>query len=325
MKMVAAAFAIAIGLILVNLTGALEFGFYKNKCMLTDVEDTVFRVVQRRFRQDPTIAAALVRMHFHDCFVNGCDASILLDGSSSEKTATPNLSVRGYEVIDEAKSILERACEGVVSCADIIAIAARDAVTLSGGGRYNVETGRKDGLESLASKVDLPSPKFSVSQSIDAFEKQGLNVTDMVYLLGGHTIGVTHCSLFRDRLYNFENTTKPDPTMDEALRDKLIEICPQDPSNNTEVNLDQDPSSAFKVDTSFYKQIILRRGILQLDQATAIDPLTKDIVASIANSNDFNFKFGQAMVKMGAIITDSPKEIRKSCSVINSASNNFLF
>jgi hypothetical protein len=64
-------------------------------------------------------------------FFQGCDASILLDETSSiqsEKTAGPNdNSVRGYEVIDKAKSKVEKICPGVVSCADIIAVAARDA------------------------------------------------------------------------------------------------------------------------------------------------------------------------------------------------------
>lgn len=64
----------------------------------------------------------------------GCDGSILLDDTSSftgEKTAGPNSgSVRGYNVIDDIKSEVEDACPGVVSCADIVAIAARDSVVL---------------------------------------------------------------------------------------------------------------------------------------------------------------------------------------------------
>lgn len=64
--------------------------------------------------------------------LQGCDASILLDDTANftgEKTARPNSnSVRGFEVIDSIKSQLENSCPGIVSCADILAVAARDSV-----------------------------------------------------------------------------------------------------------------------------------------------------------------------------------------------------
>lgn len=62
----------------------------------------------------------------------GCDASVLLDDTSSftgEKSAGANVnSLRGFEVIDDIKTKVEAACPGVVSCADILAISARDSV-----------------------------------------------------------------------------------------------------------------------------------------------------------------------------------------------------
>ncbi|KAK8550782.1 hypothetical protein V6N13_119284 [Hibiscus sabdariffa] len=320
----AAGFYLALGVILVNFPGqcdaALQVGFYKGKCNSRNVEGIVFSVVERRMNEAKGIAAALIRLHFHDCFVKGCDASILLDGNSCEKNATANQSVRGYDVIDEAKELLEEACEGVVSCADIIAIAARDAVQLSGGGRYEVQTGRRDGTESLASNVDLPSPSFSVSQSADAFKNKKIGLEDMVLLLGGHTIGFTHCSFIEDRLYNFGGSGKADPTMDPALVKKLIVICPKNSTANAPVSLDQNPASTFVFDNSFYNQTQHRRGVLRIDQELALDPLTSNTVASLITGNDFLARFGQAMVKLGAVevLTYPQGEIRKSCRVVNS-------
>lgn len=63
----------------------------------------------------------------------GCDGSILLDPSptiDSEKNAFANVqSLRGFEVVDEIKQAVDQACgKPVVSCADILAVAARDSV-----------------------------------------------------------------------------------------------------------------------------------------------------------------------------------------------------
>lgn len=61
--------------------------------------------------------------------LQGCDGSVLLNStqdSQAEKDAIPNLSLRGYQIIDRAKSAVEKACPGVVSCADIVALVARD-------------------------------------------------------------------------------------------------------------------------------------------------------------------------------------------------------
>ncbi|KAL5579765.1 hypothetical protein UlMin_012207 [Ulmus minor] len=317
---------------------ALQNGFYAKKCFSggssggllfgstspatpVDVEQTVRNKVTEAFKSDSTIVAALLRLQFHDCFVTGCDASILLEGPSSERTAPPNLSVRGYDLIETIKQALEAKCPGVVSCADIIAMATRDAVNLASNGvvKYNVQTGRKDGLISLASNVDLPSPSISVDQSIAAFAKKGISPDDMVYLLGGHTVGIAHCALFQDRLYNFQNSGKPDPTMNQTLVEKLKVECPQGSSGGSTVNLDQGPGSSLIVDKSYYQQLLLKSGILQIDQELFLHARTNATVVALTNgAEDFNVKFGEAMVKLGAIIiTGARGQIRNTCSKVN--------
>lgn len=65
-------------------------------------------------------------------YIKGCDASILLDDRLNfvgEKNAGPNKnSVTGFAMIDSIKSQVESSCPGVVSCTDILAVAARDSV-----------------------------------------------------------------------------------------------------------------------------------------------------------------------------------------------------
>lgn len=189
-------------------------GFYSTTC--PRAEAIVRSTVRAHLSADRTLAAGLLRMHFHDCFVQGCDGSILIDGPSSEKTAPPNLSVRGYEVIDDAKTQLEAACPGVVSCADILALAARDAVALvvkkrlihssidwfdsdfirpvfsgglqTGGPSWGVPTGRRDGRVSSASDVNLPSFTDSVDSQKLQFSQRGLTTKDLVTLSGKHPL-----------------------------------------------------------------------------------------------------------------------------------------
>ncbi|KAL5724261.1 peroxidase [Ranunculus cassubicifolius] len=298
-------------------SGVLQVGFYHGKCGNQDVESIIRSVISARFLTNPRIVAALLRIQFHDCFVRGCDASILLDGFSSEKTSPPNLSLWGFDIIDQAKAAVESVCPGVVSCADIIALATRDAVYMSGGlsWRYDVPTGRRDGLISLARNVDIPTPTMSVSESILRFARKGLAPTDMVVLLGGHSVGVTHCSVIQDRLYNFRNTGQPDPTMDPLLAMGLRLRCPREASHNNTVDLDQNFFSSTMVDSSYYKQIKMNRGVLRIDQELAWDPLTSSVVTSLANAFNFPSLFGDAMVKLGSIevLTGWQGEIRRNC------------
>ncbi|CAK7341601.1 unnamed protein product [Dovyalis caffra] len=289
----------------------LRVGFYKPTC--PEAESIIFQAVQKRLNTDKSVTAALLRMQFHDCFVRGCDASILIDSTSqnqAEKDAGPNQTVREYKLIDEIKKALEAKCPSKVSCADIITVATRDAVVLAGGPNYTVPTGRRDGLVSKAGDVNLPGPQVTVSQAFQFFKARGLTLDEMVTLLGAHTVGVAHCSFFSERLQN-------DPSMDAQLAAKLSSICAH---SNTDPTVFLDQGTGFAVDNEFYKQLLLKRGIMQIDQELAQHASTSGFVSRFArDGNGFKQSFGNAMMKMGSIgvLVGNEGEVRKNCRVFN--------
>jgi len=303
--------------------GQLKNGFYSQSC--PNAETIVQGLVRARFSRDPSITAALTRMHFHDCFVQGCDASLLIDPSTTnqetEKTAGPNGSVRGFDLMDEIKTALEAQCPNTVSCSDIITLATRDSVLLGGGPSYTVPTGRRDGF--VSNKLDaeriLPGPALPVSDMVTFFANKGLNVFDGVALLGAHTVGNGFCGNFVDRLNNFQGTGQPDPTMDLGLAARLRNTCSAGGSQFAA--LDQStPLAPFSFDNLFFAQIRERKGVLLLDHLLATDPATSGVVFQYASNNElFKRQFAIAMVKMGAIdvLTGTAGEIRKNCRAFN--------
>ncbi|KAF4384906.1 hypothetical protein F8388_010504, partial [Cannabis sativa] len=298
-------------------------GFYLRTC--PRAESIVRSTVESHFRSDPTVAAGLLRMHFHDCFVQGCDASVLIDGLGTEKTALPNLGLRGYEVINDAKSKLEAACPGVVSCADILALAARDGVVLSRGLTWAVPTGRRDGRISSASEAaNLPGFTDSIDDQKLKFAAKGLTPKDLVTLVGGHTIGTTACQFFSYRLYNFTTTGNgADPTINPTFLPQLRALCPQNGDGTRRIELDTGtPSNRF--DTAFFTNLRNGKGILESDQKLWTDASTRTIVQQFMGIRgllglSFGVEFGRSMVKMSniGIKTGTEGEIRKVCSTIN--------
>ncbi|EMS64118.1 Peroxidase 2 [Triticum urartu] len=125
----------------------LEIGYYHDKC--PQAEAVVKGVMEQAISQNPGNGAAMIRMLFHDCFVEGCDASVLLDPTpfspTPEKLSPPNdPTLRGFELIDAIKDALEAACPGVVSCADIVACAARAAARILSSGKDVVTPNKLD-------------------------------------------------------------------------------------------------------------------------------------------------------------------------------------
>ncbi|KAI3774562.1 hypothetical protein L1987_49121 [Smallanthus sonchifolius] len=253
--------------------GGTRIGFYRSTC--PSVESIVQSAVQSAVRANPTIGPGLLRMFFHDCFVNGCDASILINGPSTEKTAGPNSLLRGFEVIDAAKSQLETGRPGVVSCADILSLAARDSVVLG-----DTVVVRRDGLVSRASDTaNLPAFNDPISVQVRKFADKGLNIKDLVTL-------VALCPNGRDRSIRVALDTGSVNRFDNSfyanIRNGLGVI-------ESDAKLWSDPTTQ-----RFVQRFLGFRGLLGLR---------------------FDVEFGSSMVKMGnvEVKTGTQGEIRRVC------------
>eukprot|EP00257_Ricinus_communis_P016499 XP_015574686.1 peroxidase 40 [Ricinus communis] len=300
----------------------LQFNIYQESC--PEAEAIIFSWVETAISEDPRMAASLLRLHFHDCFVNGCDASVLLDDSDNfvgEKTAPPNLnSLRGFEVIDDIKSELESVCPETVSCADILATIARDTVVLSGGPSWEVQMGRKDSLSAskAAASNNIPAPNSTMATLIANFQNVGLTLDDMVALSGGHTIGKARCSTFSSRLQQGTRSSNG-PDVDLDFIQSLQRLCSESESTTTLAHLDLATPATF--DNQYYINLLSGEGLLPSDQALVTDDeRSRGLVESYAEDPLLFFDdFKNSMLRMGSLgpLTGNSGEIRRNCRVVN--------
>ncbi|KAL3652352.1 Peroxidase 66 [Castilleja foliolosa] len=314
-------FSLIILLLVISISqsgNALDTNYYDQTC--PNAEFIIDKVVREAANKDPKVPARLLRMFFHDCFIRGCDASVLLDSNTTnqaEKDGPPNISLAAFGVIDNAKAKLEASCPGTVSCADILAIVARDVVVLSGGPDWNVYKGRKDGRTSRANEtVNLPGPFFNTSQLIQSFSQRGLTEKDLVTLSGGHTLGFSHCSSFSGRLRNFSPENDSDPTLDPRFASNLKSKCP---INNKDRNAGQFLDSTSAVfDNDYFVRVVKGEGVFISDQSLISDKRTGPIVEAFARNQTLFFKeFVHSMVKLGSVGVNENGEVRRSCRVVN--------
>lgn len=297
--------------------GQLSTNYYSKSC--PDLFPTVKYAVHSAIARETRMGASLLRLFFHDCFVNGCDGSILLDDTSSftgEKNAIPNRnSARGFDVVDNIKSSVEKVCPGVVSCADVLAITARDSVAILGGPSWNVKLGRRDARTTSQSAANngIPPPTSNLNNLISRFQSLGLSTKDMVALSGSHTIGQARCTTFRARVYNETN-------IDDSLAETRQGNCPRASGvgDNNLAPLDLQSPTFF--DNSYFKNLVNRKGLLHSDQQLFNGGSTDALVRTYSNSpGTFSADFTAAMIKMGDIspLTGSNGEIRKNCRRVN--------
>ncbi|KAH0469627.1 hypothetical protein IEQ34_001185 [Dendrobium chrysotoxum] len=300
----------------------LTLHYYKHNTSCTYAEELVRYLVNDAWKADRSVTAALLRLVYSDCLVTGCDASILLDGYNTEKSAIQNQGLRtnGLNLIDVIKSVLEARCPGVVSCADILNLATKEAVALAGAPKYPVYTGRRDGSQSTAQSVDLPPPDVTWEEALAYFESKDLDVLDLGTLLGAHSVGMTHCSNIQDRLYNFNGTGRPDSSMDPNFLAQLKKKCPPGSKKNRKVYLNPASGRNYSFENSYYKRVLKHQAVFTEDQQmiTTTDGIriAHEFAAGFEDLRKF---FALSMTRMGGlgVLTGKQGEIRLNCRYTN--------
>ncbi|CAN1771872.1 Cationic peroxidase 1 [Linum perenne] len=299
----------------------LSLNCYDSTCPLA--VSKIREIVNEAIRNETRMGASLLRLHFHDCFVNGCDGSVLLDDVApsfiGEKTAPPNdNSLRGYEVIDKIKAAVESLCPGVVSCADILTVAARDAVVALGGPSWQVLLGRKDSTTASFSDAleNLPSPFIDFNDLAAAFAQKGFSSREMITLSGAHTVGKARCATYRQRAHGDSNIDSGYAAFLNFAAGRR-ETCF---ANSGDTNLASLDSSPARFDVSYFKNLAAKKGLLHSDQAILAAGPTGDLVNAYGeDGRKFWIDFGRSMVKMGNIkvLTGKRGQIRVNCRRVN--------
>ncbi|KAH7278049.1 hypothetical protein KP509_38G021600 [Ceratopteris richardii] len=305
--------------------GGLSVGFYSSSCpqVETVIEQQLRVILQANIGQ----AAGILRIMFHDCFVQGCDASLLLLRPTTELTATPNnASIRASSLraLDTIKAAVEAVCPGVVSCADTIVLSTKIAVKLSGGPIIPMRTGRRDGLSAASNQTvvnNIPPPTLNITALKQNFQNHGLDSRDLVSLSGGHTIGRAHC-----RFVDPQITPTISTDLNTAFALNLSRICL--PANNPikarqTTHLDFVTPNLF--DNSYFNNILAKVAIFHTDAALTNASDTLQLVQLYAQNQPLFFQqFSQSMIKMSQlnVLTGQQGEIRKKCSTPNQFLNS---
>jgi peroxidase len=262
-----------------------------------------------------------------------CDASILLEaaaapGGASEMQAGSNGGVRRLEWIEGVKAAVEAECPGAVSCADVVAMSARDAVALSGGPDVRLPLGRLDATPATmtaamtaasemtaaaAAEAALPAANVSVTAALRLFPD--MDAAEAVALLGAHTLGVAHCNSFADRLFPAR-----DPTMNFLLANALRARCSLPVS--AAASFAALDSTNLRFDSAYFRDLLNGRGLLRIDSALALHPRTQPHVRRFAaDPPAFFAAFSSAFVKLTSKVA-SHGEVRINCRRPNNSSSS---
>uniref|UniRef100_A0A1D1ZJI3 Peroxidase n=1 Tax=Anthurium amnicola TaxID=1678845 RepID=A0A1D1ZJI3_9ARAE len=297
----------------------LSLDYYKQSC--PRAEEIVKEQVKKLYEKHGNTAVSWVRNLFHDCMVESCDASLLLEtanGVVSEQSSKRSFGMRNFKYVATIKDALERECPATVSCADVVALSAREGVMMLGGPYIPMKTGRKDSKQSHLNTVEgsIPNHDADLSLVLSRFQSVGVDTEGTVALLGAHSVGRVHCVNLVGRLY-----PTVDPTLDPDYAAYLKGRCPTpnpDPSAVAYGRNDRD--TPMTIDNMYYKHLLQNKGLLHVDQQLASHPSTAPFVEKMAADNGYFYQqFANALMLLSENnpLTAEQGEVRKNCRYAN--------
>ncbi|KAL1819565.1 hypothetical protein DCAR_0415849 [Daucus carota subsp. sativus] len=297
----------------------LQLNYYSESC--PQAEEIIKQQVHSLYYKHGNTAVSWIRNLFHDCIVKSCDASLLLEsvnGIQSEKISTRSFGMRNFKYVNTIKAALESACPATVSCADIVALSARDGAVMLGGPHIEMKTGRKDSKGSYLTEVEtfIPNHNDSMSSVLSTFQAVGVDAQGTVALLGAHSVGRVHCLNVVNRLY-----PSVDPSLDPKYAEYLKGRCPNPQPNPVLVEYARnDRETPMILDNMYYKNLLNHKGLLSIDQELLSDPTTSPYVQQMAADNTyFHDQFARALLILSENnpLTGEDGEVRKDCRFVN--------
>ncbi|KAI4378278.1 hypothetical protein MLD38_015778 [Melastoma candidum] len=302
--------------LVVSSSGQLQMNYYANSCPRAEnlVQDYVCKHVPR----SPNLAAAILRVYFHDCFVRVCIMD-MFSNKLSLTWLTRQRNVVTSDSLEKCPPLLTRyflcqGCDGSVlinltannqaerdsipnqtargfefidrvksileaECPGIVSCA--DVLALVSRDSIVVTVLKSPKARPAEALNNIPAPSSNLTTLQRAFANKGLDLKDLVVLSGAHTIGVSHCLSFSNRQLHGERGPGPGDG----------------------------------------PKVLKRRGIHQSDSALTNSTSAKAYVTQLLKGSQENFytEFALAMEKLGRIDakTGSAGVIRKHCALAN--------
>ncbi|KAE8687484.1 putative monogalactosyldiacylglycerol synthase [Hibiscus syriacus] len=242
---------------------SLSFNFYATSCPAA--EFIVSNTVRSASSSDPTIPGKLLRLLFHDC------SSSTITRKRNERSDPANTSLGGFSVIDSAKRELEIFCPGAVSCADIVALAARDAVVMVKSLIFFLHFCMQSSVRGIKHNDHGTAGRTCISDS--DWKKRRKNIECCKRQ-------TKHCR------YKFHHEMIKLFKSKGLSLDDLVTLSEVSIGSSASKTVDNDPETSFAFDNQYYSNLVAHKGLFQSDSVLLEDGRTRAKVEAFATDQE---------------------------------------